>query len=612
MRPVVRGWLSGALAAVLLLGGCGIPDNTDVLPVGAGPPTGTSFRGDVAPVSVQREDTQDKRQFVQNYLLAAAGVPGAAPTIARVKSFLSPLAAASFKPQPPVVQVIHLLEEPLINPGSDEVTFRSQQTGVLGDDGVLVPTPDALPKTTKIVVGGLADKSGLFVTTAPSALLLRDTALGASPGSPLYYDQRTIYFWNTEHTALVPDIRYMSKSVPPEQQPNVVLGWLTGKPALWLTDAVEALPKGAAGPGNVPAVSNDKLQINLAEEALQADDKGSLDRLRRQLMWSLGKNLPKVLELKIGHEPAHVYDQADYLTSNASYRLTDNPERAVVYDNQIRRLKRSEYATEAVPLLQPGANRNVRSAALSTSNSRQYAALVVKDGGRDALRVAAARIGELAALKKVTLSGALGRPVWAVTPEETKSGATGLITADGRLYSFNADGGKARPLEWPGGPGQITAVAVAPDAHRLALVVGGQLYLAVLATGGDRLQISGLRPIRTPIKTLTAVDWSSEAWLVVAGTRVDKGRVAIMDVSIDGMLQSARLPDLGSEPVTSLTAYPASPVSGRQSSESVAYVQNGAAYNALTDPVRITVGDLAEPVANPPAGVAPTEPLFLR
>jgi lipoprotein LpqB-like beta-propeller protein len=610
MRPVVRSWLIGALSAVLLLGGCGIPDNTDAQPVGAGPPTGTSSSGDVAPVSVQREDTLDKRQFVQNYLMAAAGVPGAAPTIARVKSFLSPEAAASFKPQPPVVQVIHLVEEPLINPGSDEVTFRAQQVGALGDDGVLEPTPDAPVTTSKIVVAGVDNKSGLFVTSAPSALLLRDTALGTSPGT--YYEQRTIYFWNTEHTALVPDIRYMSKSVPPEQQPNVVLGWLTGKPALWLTDAVEALPKGAAGPGNVPAVSNDKLQINLAEEALQPDDKGSLDRLRRQLMWSLGKNLPRVLELKIGHEPAHDYDQTDYLTSNASYRLTDDPERAVVYDNQIRRLKRSPSATEAVPLLQPGANRNVRSAALSSSNTRTYAALVVKDGGKDALRVAAARTGEQAALKKVTLSGPLGRPVWAVTPEETKSGATGLITANGRLYSFNAGGGKARQLEWPGGPGQITAVAVAPDAHRLALVVGGQLYLAVLVTGGDRLQISGLRRIRTPIKTLTAVDWSSEAWLVVAGTRVDRGRVTIMDVSIDGLQQSARLLDLGSEPVTALTAYPASPVTGRQNSESVAYVQGGAGYNALTEPVRITIGDLAEPVANPPAGVAPTEPLFLR
>jgi Lipoprotein LpqB beta-propeller domain len=276
-------------------------------------------------------------------------------------------------------------------------------------------------------------------------------------------------------------------------------------------------------------------------------------------------------------------------------------------------LKRSAFATEAVPLLPPDANRNVRSAALSSSDTHMYAALVVKDGGKDALRVASARTGEQAALKKVALSGSLGRPVWAVTPEEPESGPTGLITANGRLYSFGAGGGKAQALEWPGGAGQITSVAMAPDAHRLALVVGGQLYLAVLVTSGDRLQLSGVRRIHTPVRTLTAVDWSSEAWLVIAGTRADRGRVTIMDVSIDGALQSERLLDLGSEPpVTALVAYPASPDTGRQNSESVAYVQGGAGYNALTGPVRITVGDLAQPVANPPAGVAPTEPLFLR
>jgi hypothetical protein len=32
----------------------------------------------------------------------------------------------------------------------------------------------------------------------------------------------------------------------------------------------------------------------------------------------------------------------------------------------------------------------------------------------------------------------------------------------------------------------------------------------------------------------------------------------------------------------------------------------------LSDPVRIGVADLADPVANPPSGVKPTAPFFLR
>jgi hypothetical protein len=212
------------------------------------------------------------------------------------------------------------------------------------------------------------------------------------------------------------------------------------------------------------------------------------------------------------------------------------------------------------------------------------------------------------------VSGQIGHPVWAVTPDEPEGSGTGLVIANKKLYSFGAEGGPARRVEWPGTAGAITAVAVAPDARRVALVVDGQLYLSVLVESGDGLQLSTNPPqlVRTPLRTLTAVDWSSEGWLVVGGVRSDTGRVAIMDVSIDGAEQSERLFDLGSVSVSYLTAYPASPENGRQNSDSVAYVAGGKAYEAFIDPTQITVGDLAFPVANPPAGAVPTEPFFLR
>ena len=115
------------------------------------------------------------------------------------------------------------------------------------------------------------------------------------------------------------------------------------------------------------------------------------------------------------------------------------------------------------------------------------------------------------------------------------------------------------------------------------------------------------------MKSLTAVDWSSEGWLVIGGTRADTGRVAIMDMTIDGALPSYRLPDLGTEQVGYLTAYPASPLeNGRQTSGSVAYQAGGAAYDALADATRITAADLAQQAPNPPQGAVPTAPLFLH
>ncbi|HEV8172020.1 MAG TPA: hypothetical protein VGP91_00075, partial [Actinoplanes sp.] len=89
-------------------------------------------------------------------------------------------------------------------------------------------------------------------------------------------------------------------------------------------------------------------------------------------------------------------------------------------------------------------------------------------------------------------------------------------------------------------------------------------------------------------------------------------RVAIMDMTIDGAMVSARLPDLGTEQVSYLTAYPAKPVDGRQISDSIAYVAGGGAYDALADATKITVANLADPVTNPPPRAVPTAPLFLR
>lgn len=594
------------LAAALLLGGCGIPDNTPVSPIGPGPSTGPSSGDDVAPAVPRREDTEKPSQLVLNYLKAAAGDPDDA--LARVKGFLSPAAAATFKSPQTDVRVIHLVEQPLNNPGSAEVSFRAWQVGTLGDNGILDPSPESNVVKYRFEINAIAGHTGLFVTKAWPMLLLSDDALGS------YYDLRTIYFWNSEHTALVPDVRYMPKSVLPEQQPTEVLNWLVAGPSAWLENAVEPLPEGTSSIGNVPAVSNDKLQINLSDKAVPPNDSRALDRLRRQLMWSLRPNLPRYLELKIGHQIFGDWENNDdYLTSNASNRLDQEPERFVVYDGRVRRLSRSANPTEPVPVLTPDANRNVYAAALSGSATHTYAAVVVDDGGKRALRVAGAKTGEQAALKKVAISGALGHPVWAVTPDETQGGAIGLITANGRLYTFGPDGGKAREIDWSGG-GQppISVVAVSPDAHRIALIAGGKLYLTVLDTSGDGLQLAAPRQVRTPMGTLTAVDWSGEGWLVVGGTRADTNRVAIMDMTIDGALVSPRLPDLGTEQVSYLTAYPASPVDGRQISDSIAYVAGGGAYDALADATKITVANLAVPVQNQPAGAVPTAPLFLR
>jgi hypothetical protein len=601
-----RRWLVGAVLAALLLGGCGIPDNTPVLTVGPGPSMGVSSGGELAPTQHRRGDTADKSTFVRYYLEAAAGDPDEA--LKRAKAFLSPSADLTFKP-PLDIRVVHLVENPLNNPGSDDVTLKYQIIGTLGQNGILDPTTaDGTVERSTLVVGDVPGKTGLFLQKAPQYLMISDAALGA------FYDQHTIYFWNTEHTGLVPDVRYMPLTVPAEQQPTMILSWLMEGPADWLHGTVEPLPDKAAVTGNVPAVSNGKLQINLNEQAVPVDDPKALDRLRRQLQWSLRPLLPRTLELRVGSEPSD-YSDTDYLTSNFAYRLADAPQRFVVFDGHVRRMAASTHASEPVPVLTAAENSHVRTAALSSSGAEDFAALVVGEAkGKESLRVGSARPGQQAPLEKIALPAPIGHPTWAVTPDQTRNDAIGLVTAKGALYSFTADG-KAQPVDWPGAPGGITAVSIAPDGHRVALVAGGRLYLTALTVSGDGMQLSDPQPIRTLLlREITAVGWSSEGWLAVAGSKpaADGGRATVMDMTIDGAQGSDRVTDLGDARVTYLAAYPANPTVTSQHANSVSYVAGNAGYDALQSGLKITVGNLAEPVPNPPAGVVPTAPFFLN
>jgi hypothetical protein len=600
----LRMLLAAPLAAVLLAAGCGIPDSTDVQRVGPGPSNGASTSDDIAPIRNGREASTDPRTFVNYYLQAAAGDPNGA--MERVKKFLSPTAAAGFK-APADLRVIHVVDT-LVNPGSDEVTLRAQTVGVLGSSGMIDPTSDFAETEYKLTVSTTSGQDGLFVTKAPPVLLLTDDALNQ------FYERRKIYFWNLEHTGLVPDVRYLPRDLPSEQVPNQVINWLIDGPSPQLGGAVESLPDGTLLDGNVPAPSDDKLQINLSGQAVQPpDDPAALDRLRRQLMWSLRPNLPRTLVLKVGSQDGNEYGGTDYLTSNAAYALAATPERFLIYNGQIRRMSRTPDATQAVPVLRPEANRFVRAAALSGAGPRRFAALVVAAGGKQELRVGATAADEQVNLTRVRLpAGATGQPVWAITSTDPHVSAVGLITVGGRLYSFSTD--SPAVTEVSGGlNGGISTVAVAPDGRRLALVSAGRLYTAVLSTSGDGVQLLQPEQVLTAgLRRVSAVDWSSETWLTVAGNRSDRNRVAIFEMTVDGSQVRSRLDDIGTESVSYLTAYPVSPISNSDSSDTVAYEANGDAFDVLSGPVRIGVAELAVPVPNPPSGVEPTAPFFLR
>ncbi|MBU2670443.1 hypothetical protein KOI35_43770 [Actinoplanes bogorensis] len=590
-----------AVLATLLAGGCGIPDQSSVTIVDNGPSGGVSGGGDdLPPVQPRREDTDEPKTLVGNYLRAAAGDPETA--VARAKAFLAPDLAAKF-PSGNDIKVVRETEDSLHTPGDTDVTINIQVIGTLKANGVFTPADPAGSQPYTLRVGPVSGRDGQFILEAPPILMMTDRALSE------FYTPSTIYWWDTANTSLVPDVRYMPLAVPTVQRPTTILGWLTGAPAPWLADAVNSLPQGTQLTSNVPAISNDTLQISLTAQAVpQGSDGGALDRLRRQLQWSIRPLVPRTIEIKIGHDDAVRTHDGDYLDSNASFRLVGAPERFALYGNAIRRMKDSPHATDPVPVLKPAANKNITAAALSASATRAYAAVVT--GGK--LRVAQAPLGEQADLQAVggLPGGTLGAPIWAQTPDgDDASAAVGLITIGGQIYSFDATGGTARRVEWQGGGlGAVTGLSVAPDGHRVALVSNGRLYRAALTTVGEGITVGDPEQVLPPdLKTVAAVAWNSESSLAVAGMRPNN-RYAIYDVSLDGTIAVTRLSDIGAAPVKYLSAYPTNPVNGeRLASES--YVAGGDAWDVFSEPDKIEPQHLADVTAQP--GINPTAPFYL-
>nr|WP_296067335.1 LpqB family beta-propeller domain-containing protein [uncultured Actinoplanes sp.] len=597
-----------ATAIVLLAGGCGIPDDGDVTVVGNGPSTGISVGDDGrAPTQFTRESTNDPLQLVNYYLEAAAGDPDSA--LERAKAFMSPELADGFQAgKGSDVKVVREAASPLYNADRTAITLIVQQVGTLNSNGILTPPADPSPATTRytLEVDRIPNKDGLFILQAPPMLMISDLALRR------LYEPRTIYWWNMEYTGLVPDLRYMPLTVPPAQQPTTVLSWLANGPADWLRDVVHVLPQGTQAAENVPAIRDGTLQISLNAPAVQPGDTKEIDRLRRQLQWSLRPLEPRTLELTIGRQDPQKFTDAEYQTSNEAYRLADIPERFVIYNDVIRRLKDTPHDTDPIPVLKPEANRNITAAAMNASRTHAYAAVVTGSGKSQRLRVAAAPLGETADLKEVGgLSGPLGRPVWASTPDGDPRRALGLITVNGQVYSFRANGTGTQRVDWQSDPGPISSISVAPDGRRVAVVARGKLYRTVLNYSGDSFALSTPEQLLPPTLTgVAAVAWSSETRLAVAGVLAD-GRYSVSDVTVDGALSVPGLPDVGTEPVTYLTAYPANPVTRASNLSAESYEAGNRAWDVQSAPVPINVDALAGPPASPRPGAGPTAPFFL-
>ncbi|MDG4763938.1 LpqB family beta-propeller domain-containing protein [Solwaraspora sp. WMMD406] len=587
-----RGAVLPALLGVLLAAGCGIPDDTDVRVDGQGPAPGLPTGGQGAQTPASRLDERNNTEaFVLNFLQAPA--VEAERAVEQVRDFVAPLNRADVKdPNPEVVlTVIRLRERPRITrteAGVDEVSINVQQVGQLRPNGALEPLPAQEPEFTEYTfrVGSVVGESGKFILNPPPVLLLSENALRT------FYWQRTIYFWDTSQRALVPDLRYLPVAVPVERQRTVLLEALISGPSNWIAPAVQALPSGTRSAGNVPD-TGDRLKVSLTAEATPGNDPDQLDRLAAQLMWSLRPDFGNDFELTIQGQSPKVYRGADLLAMNSTQALPETPERFVIHQGQVRRLRSSARSGEPIPVLTAEVNQNVVSAGFTRAGGSTFAALAVQAVDGQRLVIGSATAAGTHFEQGDRSFASIGRPVWLKAPADV-----GLIVADGALYSFEVNSRAVTQVALPGIEGEVQSVGVAPDGHRIALVVAGELYVAALSRG-THVEVLPPRRIPTSLLDVTQVDWVAETLLVAAGTNPD-GRVTLYDITVDGAIETSSPRDLGGASVTHLAGYPANPISGSSVGVRM-YVANGIPYDLFepSEQIRLEEVEGIDPSATP-------------
>jgi hypothetical protein len=298
------------------------------------------------------------------------------------------------------------------------------------------------------------------------------------------------------------------------------------------------------------------VKLNSQASALDAD---GLRRLQYQLQWSLRTSATSRVALSIdGAPPPAAAPELDYLQYNLSNAYGGAPQLYDIAESKVIPVPAS--ATPPAVLAAPE-NANIESAAITEDGT--VAAFVRFSGNSRRLWIV--REGT-PPIPTSVVSSALSRPAFVSGAGASRdvSGDVLLIATggtSGRLLRVSTSDGGAVDVT-PFNLFGVSSVSVSPDGRRVALVAGGQAYVASLSVANNTVTVgSSPRPVLASLLTpATAVAWTNEAWLYVTGT--SGGAPALWRVTADSVVAENLSESLRGLAVFDLVAHPQGPSGG--------------------------------------------------
>jgi len=543
------------LAAGVGMSGCGVPDESRPLVVGEAPGLGGTVNRPGSVVLPTPAGANTPAVLVSHFLQAGAAADWdparlkerrIADAVNHARQFLAPPIRQSWTPVANFVLVVDA--DIQAGPSSVLVTLRS--VGVLNENGSLDPVPDNVQMSQSVtfqtVEAAQASDTPLLLSNAPDYLMLSLEGLNA------LFEVRPVYYWSKGNRYLVPDRRYVSKGVSEEKRIKAILDQLLAGPSTFLKDFVEPLRVDELADN--PLLNDDRVTVNFRTPAQGANPGEMQRRLAWQIRWSVHRASGQVsVTLQFDGRNQLTDDDGSYLQANpaqpAQGRSTLDDDRLfAILDGRVMPVFGN---ASRPPILDAPENSSVLLAAVNRPN-RMVA--LVRSGQGGAPELWLGRTGGEPPFVKAELpaASAMSRPSYL-------PGTDGrlLIAVDKTLYDVAPDG-TARPVQQS--PAQVTAVSVAPDGARVALIAGGRALVAPLdATGTVRTLGPSRELFLAGATDLRGIGWLYEHRVVVASVGVPA--VALIDVAVDnGYVKSITPNNLALAQLTQLSAVPGNPI----------------------------------------------------